>query len=269
MRWAIGIVVVVLLAAARPVGAGEEAREEQPAAELEQEGQIEELETPALVEAIKTELKALDELQAKMAETLEAIERVDAEVAALRERRLEERLDQIADLGPEMEKAIEKLRLLRTRADELRTELRQTREAERKAFDALEIEPDDKEMLRALMSDRELPVVPRDRPAVRVRRQDVRGRAQDETPRERSELARAVRERDERRREERQRRLDELAQSDPELHELMAKKAELTEQLDEPRAELAGHMDAIRRVLREVQRRLGALNRLVEPGPEL
>jgi chromosome segregation ATPase len=218
---------------------------------------------------VKAEFKALEALQAGMAETLKAIERVDAEVAALRERRLEQRLDQIADLGPEIEKAIEKLRLLRKRAGELRTELRQAREAERDAFDALEIGADDKAVLRTLMSDREMPVVPRERRDVRVRRQEVRARGQDERQRTGPEWARRVREQNERRREERRRQLEELEQQDPELHDLMAKKVELLERLDEPRAELAPHMDTLRRVLRELQQRLGALNRLIAPGPEL
>ena len=262
MRWAGGIVAVVLLVAAGSGLAGEEAPEDKPV-KMQEERDLGELEMTDLVEGLKADLDALVALKGEMEEALEAIERVDAEVAELREQRLEQRLDEIADLGPEMEDAIEKLRLLRKRSEELRADLRETKEAQREVFKAIEIAREDKALLKVLMSDRELPFIPPERRVVKVRQ-----KGSEREPRLKSEWALKIRERNERRREERRRRLEQLEREDPELHKLMAEKVELLEQLDGPRAELAEHMEAIQGALRELHRRLGELYRFMEPGPD-
>ncbi len=267
MRWAGGIVAVVLLVAAGSGLAGEEALEDKPV-KIQEERDLGELEMTDLVEGLKAELDALVALKGKMEEALETIERVDAEVAELREQRLEQRLDEIADLGPEMEDAIEKLRLLRKRSEELRGDLRETKEAQREVFKAIEIAPEDKALLKVLMSDRELPFISPERRVVKVRREGPRLDDADKKRRAKSEWARKIRERNERQREERRRRLEQLEREDPELHKLMAEKVELLEQLDGPRAELAEHMEATQGALRELHRRLGELYRFMEPGPD-
>jgi chromosome segregation ATPase len=273
MAW---IPALVVLVAAGVVVAGEPADTGKPALVQQDKPEIVEqagpelvdmgrLEPAELVAAIKEQLSAIEALRAQMQQTLEAMEAVDAEVATLRQQRLEQRLNEIAALGPEMEAAVEKLRLLRKRAEELRTELDETKQAQREAFDALKIEGEDKDVLAALMSDRELPVVPPD---------DQAGpppgsrRGGDAQRRGGPDRMRNIQARIEQQREERRRRLEELKQADPELHAIMLKKVELIEQLDGPRAELAEHVAAVQQALQALQRRLGDFQRAVEQGTQ-
>lgn len=274
MKWIVSVVAMAIAAAAGPVLAGREVEivvvKEVEQKEGEAAGALElvELDMRGLVEALKEQIEALDALRDEMQETLEAVERVNEEVAELREERLEQRLNEIADLGPEMEAAVEKLRLLRTRAGELRAELKDTERKQREAFKALEIGREDKELLKALMSGRELPFVPRERRVVKVRKEGVRKEAGEKRRRVKSEWALRMREHSERQRKERRRRLDELEHADPELHALMAKKVELLEELDEPRVELAERMEAVQRTLQALHRRLGEFHRSMELGQD-
>ena len=160
------------------------------------------------------------------------------------------------------------VRLLRTRAGELKEELKETEQKQREAFKALEIGREDKELLRALMSGRELPVMPPERRVIEVRKEVVVTEKDGTKRRVTSEWARKVREHSERQRAERRSRLDELEQTDPELHALMAKKVELLEELDEPRAEFAERMEAVQRTLQALHGRLGEFQRMMEMGQE-
>ena len=289
MKWTVSVVAMAFLAAAGPVLAGREV-EIVVVKEVEEKGtaaagalELVELDMRGLVEALKEQIEALDALRDEMQETLEAVERVNSEVAELREQRLDERLNEIADLGPEMGAAVEKLRLLRTRAGELRAELKDTEQKQREAFKALEIGREDKELLKALMSGRELPFMPRERRVVTVRKEEVRKEGVrkegvrkegvrkeggEKKRRVTSEWALRMREHSEQQRKERRRRLDELEHADPELHALMAKKVELLEELDEPRVELAERMEAVQRTLQALHRRLGEFHRTMELGQD-
>jgi len=271
MGWTICILSVVCAVAALPVMAGEETGAAGAPVRAE-------LDTAELVEAIKTQLGALDGLRAQMEQTLEAIEQVDQKVAELRKERLDKRLDEIADLSDEMQDAVEKLRGLRARSSELQTELKETRQSQRELFDTLEIGPQDKAMLKTLLSERELPLVPPDRRAVKIRldTQGPRagagkrgvGTSKDRKAVLKSEWADNIRLHNERRQEDRQRRLDQLEREDPELHTLMAKKAELIEQCDGPRAEVATHLEATQKLIQALHRRLGEYYRLMERSPD-
>ena len=279
MRWAIGFVVAMFCIVCGAGFAGEPPRETAPGAgEAPAAGGPEASGKPAvelggldmakLMDMVRAELDGIEALKAEMEKTLSAIEGVNGEVAELRAKRLDQRLSELADKSPVMEEAIQKLRMLREQAEKLRTELQQAREAQKKLFDTLELGREEKDALRALLSDGGQP----EGPPELVR--DFRGGPQDFGDRGGRRfadpgLAQRVREQNERRREEYQRRLAALEQQDPEMHALLVKKVELIEQLDGPRVGLAEHVQTVQRVLQELQRRLVEFYQLTEAGSEL
>ncbi|MBN1916707.1 MAG: hypothetical protein JW889_02255 [Verrucomicrobia bacterium] len=281
MRWAIGFVVVVFCVVCEAGFAGEPPRGGGPEAGGVPEAaarpgvDLGKLDMAALMEMVRAEFDEIEGLRAGMETTLEEIEAINGEVAELRAKRLEQRLDEIAGRSPELEEAIQKLRAARTHLDTLRADLQQARESQQELFDGLELGREEKNALRTLLSSETQPLGPPEQPrdggpqAPRGGPQNVGDRGGATRGGDQSDLAQRMRQQNERRHGEHQRRLEALAQQDPELHALLAKKAGLIDALAGPRVELAEHVQAAQRVIQELNRRFVEFFRLIEAGSEL
>ncbi len=165
------------------------------------------------------------------------IKEVEAELAelqrqkeALRLKRLEEKIEELAEDYPEAKEQLDQLLALRKKTAELEKELRETAASGREIIEALELDPEDRAALMRALGPFEQ-AAPGGRRFVRLQAQRMRlARMRDRNP----ELA----ERLDRMEAEQKKRLEALEESDPELYEITVKEQALAKKLGDLRISL-------------------------------